>query len=60
MAQAVRRGRTRGLFYTYEGSENGGLVVSGQRNANGEVMKSGGMRSTLNRPALTCTREPLS
>jgi hypothetical protein len=31
------------LFYNDEGTENGGLVFSGHRNAKGEVMSSGGM-----------------
>src|SRR5216117_567413 len=30
------------LFYNDEGSENGGLVFGGHRNANGEVVDSGG------------------
>ena len=33
------------IFYNDEGSENGGLIIGGHRNANGEVVDSGGSLS---------------
>jgi len=33
------------LFYNEEGSENGGLILGGHRNANGEVVDAGGSLS---------------
>src|SRR5438552_2410389 len=41
----VERPQAGMLFYNDEGSENGGLVFSGRRNANGDVMDSGGSLS---------------
>ena len=37
------------LFYNDEGTENGGLVFGGHRNANGDVVDAGG-EGTAQRP----------
>jgi hypothetical protein len=40
--QAYERPQAGVLFYNDEGSENGGLIFGGHRNANGEIVDSGG------------------
>jgi hypothetical protein len=43
--QAFERPQAGMLFYNDEGSENGGMIFGGHRNANGEVVDSGGSLS---------------